>query len=54
MLHPVAQGAEVIRARKPRHLPVVMTRAEVREVPANLSGDKRLVAAMNAVGTRNN
>jgi integrase len=32
-------------ARKPRHLPVVMTRAEVKAVLTNLSGDKWLVAS---------
>jgi site-specific recombinase XerD len=43
----------VIRARKPRRLPVVMTRAEVKEVLANLSADKWLIAAlMYGTGTR--
>jgi len=32
---------EVIRARKPTRLPVVMTREEVKAVLANLTGDKR-------------
>lgn len=31
---------EVIRARKPRHLPVVMTREETRAVLSRLKGDK--------------
>ena len=35
---------EVIRARKPERLPVVMTREEVKEVLANLTGDKWLMA----------
>jgi integron integrase len=37
---------EVIRARKPKRLPVVMTREEVKEVLANMTGDKRLTAAL--------
>jgi integron integrase len=37
---------EVIRARRPRRLPVVMTRDEVRAVLRRLSGEKWLVAAL--------
>jgi integron integrase len=37
---------EVIRARKPERLPVVMTREEVKAVLANLTGEKRLMAAL--------
>jgi integron integrase len=37
---------EVIRARKPRHIPVVMTREEVKAVLANLAGDKWLMASL--------
>jgi len=37
---------EVIRARKPARLPVVMTREEVKTVLANLSDDKRLMASL--------
>jgi len=37
---------EVIRARKPTSLPVVMTREEVKTVLANLTGDKRLMASL--------
>jgi len=37
---------EVIRARKPRHIPVVMTREEVKGVLANLAGDKWLMASL--------
>ncbi len=37
---------EVIRARKPKRLPVVMTRDEVKAVLANLSGDKWLMASL--------
>ena len=37
---------EVIRARKPRHIPVVMTQEEVKAVLANLTGDKWLMASL--------
>jgi integron integrase len=37
---------EVIRARKPTHLPVVMTREEVKAVLAKLSGNKWLMASL--------
>ncbi len=37
---------KVIRARKPKRLPVVMTREEVKIVLANLSGDKRFMASL--------
>lgn len=37
---------EVIRARKPKRLPVVMTREEVKSVLANLNGDKWLMASL--------
>lgn len=37
---------EVIRARKPRRLPVVMTRDEVKLVLAQLDGDKWLMASL--------
>lgn len=36
----------VIRARKPKRLPVVMTRDEMKAVLANLSGDRWLMAAL--------
>ncbi len=36
----------MIRARKPKRLPVVMTREEVKAVLANLGGDKWLVASL--------
>ena len=42
----VGDLGEVIRARKPRRLPVVMTREEVKAVLANLSGDKWLMASL--------
>ncbi len=37
---------DVIRARKPKRLPVVMTREEARAVLSHLEGDKRLMAAL--------
>ena len=36
----------VIRARKPKRLPVVMTHAEVKAVISRLDGDKRLMASL--------
>ncbi len=42
----VGDLGEVIRARTPERLPVVMTREEVKAVLANLTGDKRLMAAI--------
>lgn len=39
----VGDLGKVIRARKPKRLPVVMTRDEVKAVLANLAGDKRLM-----------
>lgn len=37
---------EVIRARKPKHLPVVMTRDEVEALLKDLTGDKWLMASL--------
>jgi integron integrase len=37
---------KLIRARKPKRLPVVMTRTEVREVLGNLPEDKRLMVGL--------
>ncbi len=37
---------DVIHARRPAHLPVVMTREKVKAVLANLSGDKWLMASL--------
>jgi integron integrase len=37
---------EVIRARKPRHMPAVMTREEVKAVLSILQGDKWLMASL--------
>ena len=42
----VGDVGEVIRARKPTRLPVVMTREEVEAVLANLTGDKWLMASL--------
>ena len=42
----VGDLGEVIRARKPDRLPVVMTREEVKAVLANLTGEKRLMASL--------
>lgn len=37
---------DVVRARRPRHIPVVMTRGEVRSVLAELDGDVRIAASL--------
>jgi len=42
----VGELGEVIRARKPKRLPVVMTQDEVKAVLSNLSGDKWLMASL--------
>ena len=42
----VGELGEVIRARKPRRLPIVLSRDEVKVVLANLAADKRLMAAL--------
>ncbi len=42
----VGELGEIIRARKPKRLPVVLTREEVRAVLENLSGDRWLVASL--------
>jgi len=42
----VGDLGEVIRARKPKRLPVVMTREEVKAVLDHLSGDKWLMASI--------
>ncbi|MCJ7587414.1 MAG: integron integrase [Candidatus Aminicenantes bacterium] len=42
----VGELGDVIRARKPRRLPVVMTRDEVKPVLSSLSGDKWLMASL--------
>lgn len=44
--HEVGDLGEVIRARKPARLPVVMTRDEVKAVLGNLSGNKWLMASL--------
>ena len=42
----VGDLGEVIRARRPKHVPVVMTRDEVKAVLAQLTGDKWLMASL--------
>jgi integron integrase len=42
----IGELGEVIRARKPHRLPVVMTRDEVKAVIAQLKGDKWLMASL--------
>jgi integron integrase len=42
----VGELGNVIRARRPAHVPVVMTRDEVKAVLANLTGDKWLMASL--------
>jgi integron integrase len=42
----VGDLGEVVRARKPARLPVVLTRDEVKAMLANLTGDKWLMASM--------
>jgi integron integrase len=42
----IGDVGEVIRARKPKRLPVVMTREEVKAVINHLTGDKRLMAGL--------
>lgn len=42
----VGELGEIIRARRPRRLPVVMTREEVKAVLSHLIGDRRLIAAL--------
>ena len=37
---------DVVRARKSQHLPVVMTREEVRSVLAEMEGDTKLMASL--------
>jgi integron integrase len=43
---PIEDLGRVMRAKKPRRLPVVLTRDEVVDVLAALTGDKRLMAAL--------
>ncbi len=42
----VGDLGEVIRARKPKRLPVVMTRHEVKTVLSQLTGDKHLIVSL--------
>jgi len=43
---PLPVLADVVRAKRPQHLPVVMTRAEVRAVIGRMGGTPRLVAML--------
>lgn len=43
---PIELPADVVRPRKPRRLPIVLTRQEVQAVLFHLDGDKRLVASL--------
>ena len=43
---PLGEVGEVVRAQRPKRLPVVMTRAEVHAVLAHLHGVHRLVASL--------
>lgn len=42
----IGQLGDVVRARKSRHIPVVMTREEVKAVLGQLTGDKKLMASL--------
>lgn len=42
----IGQLGEVVRARKPKRLPVVMTRAEVKAMLSHLHGDRLLMAGL--------
>jgi integron integrase len=42
----IGDFGDVVRARRPRRLPVVMTREEVKAVLSHLQGEKRLIAAI--------
>jgi len=42
----IGELGEIVRARRTRRLPVVMTRQEVRAVLRHLDGDKKLMAAL--------
>jgi len=44
--HEIGDLGEVIRARKPKRLPVVMTKEEVKAVLSQLTGDKWLMASL--------
>ena len=44
--NPVDDFSDVIRAKKPKRLPVVMSRIEVKQLLAELTGEKRLAASL--------
>jgi integron integrase len=43
---PLGELGEVIRARRPKRLPVVLTREEVKSLLNNLKGEQRLIAVL--------
>ncbi len=46
LARPIGDLGEVVRARRPTRLPVVLTRAEVKAVLGHLTGDKWLMASL--------
>jgi integron integrase len=46
LARPPGELGDVVRAKKPKHLPVVMSRQEVRSLLSHLSGDKALAASL--------
>ena len=46
LARPIGDLGAVVRARRPKRLPVVFTRAEVKAVLGNLIGDKWLMASL--------
>jgi integron integrase len=46
VLHKDLGSIDALRAKKPKHLPTVLTKEEVRKVIANLSGTHRLMAGL--------
>jgi site-specific recombinase XerD len=43
---PLGELGEVVRARRPKRLPVVLTREEVKALLNNLKGEQRLIAVL--------
>jgi integrase len=43
---PLGELGDVVRARRPKRLPVVLTREEVRALLNNLKGEQRLIAVL--------
>jgi integron integrase len=46
LARPIGDLGEVVRARRPTRLPVVLTRAEVKAILGHLTGDKWLMASL--------